>query len=53
MRYLALGLLMFSSLARAEVPQSQHVWIITERESRSPVTTTPRDVSPLIMLPGT
>lgn len=30
MRYLALGLLMFSSLARAEVPQSQHVWIITE-----------------------
>ena len=30
MRCLALGLLVISSMGWAQVPQSQHVWIITE-----------------------
>jgi hypothetical protein len=30
MKELALGLLIFSSIAWAQVPQSRHVWIVTE-----------------------
>jgi hypothetical protein len=30
MKFFALGLLVFSSIAGAQVPQSRHVWVITE-----------------------